>query len=97
MTTLIDEHTMTRPSTTPYEDANDGNQHHTHIIRPPENKHIYQIGMTAQDIADTARATGDYVVALCGYKWNPKRNPDKYPVCQPCMDVAGMHMRNEGE
>lgn len=92
---LVDENTMTRVA--PYEDVDDGNQHHTHIVRPPENKHIFLPGMDARDIVNLARDWGVEVVALCGYRWVPKRNPDKYPACQPCMDVAGMIMREEGE
>jgi hypothetical protein len=80
----------------PYEDTNDP-LHRTHIVRPPENKHIFRIGMSAQDIVDTARAAGKEVVALCGYRFVPKHNPEKYDACEACMRVAGMLMNSEGE
>lgn len=81
----------------PYEDTDDGNEHHAHIVRPPENLHIFQPGMGGQDIVDIARVTGQEVTALCGYRFVPKRNPEKYDACQTCMDIAGNIMRERGE
>lgn len=81
----------------PYEDTDDGADHLAHIVSPPENTHIWQPGMEAQDIVDIARATGQEVVALCGYRWVPKRNPDKYDACDPCVTIAGHIMRGLGE
>ena len=31
--------------------------------------------------------TGAPVFALCGKKWTPNKNPEKYPVCPECKDV----------
>lgn len=81
----------------PYDDTDDGKDHKAHIVNPPMNLHIYRRGMSPQDIVDTARLTGQEVVALCGYKWVPKRNPDKYDVCDVCMKIAEGIMREEGE
>lgn len=81
----------------PYEDIDDGNDHHTHIVNPPSNLHLWTRGMSAQDIVSLARAKGTYVVALCGYEWVPKRNPDKYPACTKCIDMAGALMRGRDE
>lgn len=30
---------------------------------------------------------GTPVVALCGKKWVPSRDPEKYPVCPRCRDI----------
>lgn len=30
---------------------------------------------------------GTPVVALCGKKWVPSRNPERYPVCPECKDI----------
>ena len=27
------------------------------------------------------------VVALCGKKWIPNRDPERYPICQTCADI----------
>ena len=72
----------------PYEDTDDGQEHLSHLINPPKNTHIWQPGMSAQDIVEIARMTGTFVEALCGYRWVPKRNPKLYPVCQTCVDIA---------
>ena len=38
--------------------------------------------------ADIARAyvTGEAIVALCGKKWVPTRDPTKYPICPTCVE-----------
>lgn len=81
----------------PYDDTSDGNEHHTHIINPPNNVHIWAVGMTAKEVVTIARVNGLPVTALCGYQWVPKRNPDKYPACEKCMDEAHNLMRGKGE
>lgn len=80
----------------PYEEPTDGADTKTHIVSPPENKHLFQPGMEAQDIVDLARATGQEVIALCGYRWVPKHNPDKFETCDACFKIAGDIMRGEG-
>ncbi len=37
---------------------------------------------------DVARAyvTGEAIVALCGKKWVPTRDPQNYPVCPTCKE-----------
>ena len=39
--------------------------------------------------ADIVRSNveGVPVVALCGKKWIPNRNPDRYPVCPVCKEL----------
>ena len=32
---------------------------------------------------------GEEVTALCGKKWVPARDPERYPVCQTCLEVLG--------
>lgn len=35
--------------------------------------------------------TGKSVRALCGKKWIPSRDPEKYPICPTCKDIhAGL-------
>jgi hypothetical protein len=38
--------------------------------------------------ADITRAlvTGEAIVALCGKKWVPSRDPKRYPVCPTCKE-----------
>lgn len=39
--------------------------------------------------ADIVRSNveGVPVVALCGKKWIPNRDPDRYPVCPTCREI----------
>ncbi len=34
-----------------------------------------------------AATEGLAITALCGKKWRPQRNPEKYPVCPMCKDA----------
>jgi hypothetical protein len=35
--------------------------------------------------------TGKSVKALCGKKWIPSRDPEKYPICPTCKEIfAGL-------
>lgn len=80
----------------PYDDNAPGDNR-THIVNPPNNLHIWEPGMTAQEIVDIARTRGFPVTALCGYTWVPKRNPEKYDACEECVRIAGELMRSMGE
>ena len=59
-----------------------------HII-PPANLHIFRPWMSTQDIVDIARVRGLEVVALCGYRWVPRSNPENMPTCDDCVRIAG--------
>ena len=72
----------------PYEDTDDGQDHLSHLINSQKNAHIWQPGMSSQDIIEIARMTGTFVETLCGYRLVPRRNPKLYPVCQTCVDIA---------
>ena len=76
----------------PYEETGD-EEHHTHVINPPLNLHIWKPNMSSQDVVDIARSRNQEVTALCGYKFIPKFNPDKLPACMPCMDKAAELIR----
>lgn len=71
----------------PYEEDNDPNKR-SHIVSPPANTHIWQPGMTSQEMVDLARMTGQELVALCGHRWVPKLNPKGHDVCEPCSTEA---------
>ena len=53
-------------------DAGDHDRH-SHYVRKED---IIQSSMT-----------GAPVFALCGKKWTPSKNPEKYPVCPECKGV----------
>lgn len=72
----------------------------THYINPPDNMHV-QIHarkyLTAQELLDHAKEFMLEVTALCGYTWVPKRNPDAYPMCETCSEIAHRFMSEDGE
>jgi hypothetical protein len=39
--------------------------------------------------------TGEAIVALCGKKWVPTRDPSRYPICPTCKELkeAGWTLR----
>lgn len=39
--------------------------------------------------ADITRAsiTGETIVAICGKKFTPSRDPERYPVCPTCKEI----------
>lgn len=70
----------------PYDDTDDGQEHFRHVVRPIENAHIDIDGVKMEGLVDLARMQGTFLVALCGYRWTPKRNPTKYPTCPACLE-----------
>lgn len=52
--------------------------------------------------APSAKVTEGYVmgtpvVAICGKVFVPHRDPNKYPICKPCSDIASGLFLNTGE
>lgn len=93
---LIDK--STEDQIIPYEETSDPNIR-THIVNPADNidfQHQYGRCETAQEIVNLARMIGVEIVALCGYKFVPKHNPDKPDACEACIKIAGEIMRSEG-
>lgn len=87
MTETITEE-ITDPFLEPYTENHDPD-HRTHVINPPMNTHIWHEGMSVQEIVNIARVTQQEVIALCGYRWVPRSNPDKHDACTPCFKIAG--------
>jgi hypothetical protein len=80
----------------PFEESKDPNTK-THFVNPPKNLHIWRVGMDIYELVDIARANGLEVEALCGYRWVPKHNPDKYDLCDTCNKIAHEMMAERGE
>ncbi|MCW2678707.1 MAG: putative glycerophosphodiester phosphodiesterase, partial [Frankiales bacterium] len=66
----------TRPVVDPQLDDGDDDQRFSHYVRK-------------EDILRSA-VDGVAVTALCGKKWLPGRDPEKYPVCPQCKELMGM-------
>ncbi len=66
----------TRPVVEPQLDDGDDEDRFSHYVRK-------------EDILRSA-VDGVPVTALCGKKWFPGRDPDRYPVCPRCTEMMGM-------
>ena len=91
----IDEATDIEDIVSPFEDPDDGKEHLTHVINPTKNLHIWRPGLTSKEIVVLARVAGIELMALCGYKWVPTRNPEHYPACSECMEIAAAMIRGD--
>lgn len=56
----------------------DEGERFTHIVRGLP-------GQDPQELVRRAYANGTVLVALCGHRWIPSSDPDKHPICQPCL------------
>ena len=45
-------------------------------------------GKSAEAMVLEARIQGTPVIALCGKKWVPSRDPHRFPVCPECAELA---------
>jgi len=54
----------------------------THIVSCPMDKSSTEAWIVE------ARIFGLEVEAICGYKWVPQDDPDKHPICEPCLAEA---------
>lgn len=77
-----------------YEETDDPDTK-AHIINPSMNLHIWQPGMSSQDIVNIARLRGVFVNALCGYRFIPRHDPDKHAACDPCLKAASDMIRKD--
>ncbi len=41
-----------------------------------------------QEDLDRSKVDGTPIRALCGKIWTPDRNPNNYPICPACKDIA---------
>lgn len=62
-----------------------------------DDSRLAHIGRAAD--VNRAYVTGDEITALCGKRFVPTRDPERYPVCQACLAVlqgikAGRSGRN---
>jgi hypothetical protein len=54
-------------------------------VRRPDDRDSAEAWVTE------ARVMGFEVEALCGFKWIPARDPQRYAVCEACKDILS-HM-----
>lgn len=63
----------------------------THIVNCPPDKPSAEAWVTE------ARVFGLELEALCGFRWVAERDPERHPICQVCVEVAGILAVEVGE
>jgi hypothetical protein len=63
--------------------------------RTDEGDHDRFAHYAKKDAIARAYVTGEAIVALCGKKWVPTRDPSRYPICPTCKELkeAGWTIR----
>jgi hypothetical protein len=63
--------------------------------RTDEGDHDRFAHYAKKDAVARAYVTGEAIVALCGKKWVPTRDPSRYPICPTCKELkeAGWTVR----
>jgi Protein of unknown function (DUF3039) len=63
--------------------------------RTDEGDHDRFAHYAKKDAIARAYVTGEAIVALCGKKWVPSRDPSRYPICPTCKELkeAGWTLR----
>lgn len=70
------------PVTTPVPSNNDGD--HERFAHYVKNRRF----KGAEALVLEARINGTEVEALCGKRWVPSRDPERFPVCPTCAEMA---------
>ena len=73
MTDVETSPTTTKPDTDRLLDEGGDHDRFAHYVR--KNKIV------------SSAVEGSAVIALCGKKWVPSRNPDRFPVCPECKEI----------
>lgn len=56
---------------------------------------IWSPGRNAEAVVLEARISGIPVVALCGKRWVPSRDPQRYPLCPTCKEIRDRARRGD--
>lgn len=83
----------------PYEVIENEAEWRTHIVNPPMNRHLpgWSPAWGGQDVVDTARLLRLEIIALCGFRFIPLQDPERFDACGACMEIAGILMNENGE
>lgn len=66
-----------RPDTTPTD--GEDRERFSHLVFTP--------GRKAEGVVLEARVTGTPITALCGKRWIPSRDPERFPLCPTCKEI----------
>ena len=66
-------------------------------VKEPGDHERFSHYVRKEKILESA-LTGEAVTALCGKKWVPGRDPEKFPVCPECREIwEGLRDPQDGE
>ena len=66
------------------------------LLREDDGGHDRFAHYVKKDKIVESAVTGKAVEALCGKKWIPSRDPEKYPICPTCKEIhAGLKPPSE--
>lgn len=67
-------------------------------VEDDEGSHDRFAHYIKKDKVVESAVTGKAVRALCGKKWVPSRDPEKYPICPVCKEIyASLPRKKESE
>jgi hypothetical protein len=74
----------------------------THYVTPFDNPSIWRelgggMDVSGHDIVVYGRLNFKEITAVCGHKFVPILDPDKYPACESCVAEATSRMQERGE
>lgn len=65
----------------------------TSLVEPGDHDRFAHIvpgkdGRPGRDVVLEAMINGTPVTALCGHRWIPSRDPERFPLCPTCKEIA---------
>jgi Protein of unknown function (DUF3039) len=76
------------PADVPVTSNNDGDHERFSHYVAANSRHPMASKRSAEAMVMEARVMGTPVRALCGKEWVPSRDPQKFPVCPTCAEMA---------
>lgn len=67
-----------------------------HIV-PPDIGSDGKVSKAASIKVMEARINGTPVTALCGWTWVPQQDPQKFPLCHRCKEIADLGGRDANQ
>jgi hypothetical protein len=89
----VDLEQMLNPFKEPGDVDKDHKAHYVSLRDNPEFEKRFG-NMNAKELINTARFHRVEITAMCGHKWIPELNPQSYPVCSACADIAYNRLTN---
>ena len=65
----------------------------TGVVEPGDHEKFSHLvpgknGVSGRELVMMAMVEGTPVTALCGHRWIPSRDPERFPLCPTCKEIA---------